>query len=132
MMRFERFEALARAYGGDLARWPAAERAAAQVLAAAEPGRSAAVLAVEAALDRMLDAAPASRPDAALVGRVLRAAESTGLGASRRLGRWLTGAGVGVALAASAACGVAVGALLVPPQWTAAIAADPADEASAL
>ena len=132
MMQFERFEDLARAYGGQIARWPEREREAALALTAAEPARTTAVLARERTLDRILDAAPALSPGAALVGRVLRAAENAGTGASRRLRRWLTGAGVGAALAVSAAAGVAAGALLVPPQWTAAIGSDPADEASAL
>jgi hypothetical protein len=134
MMDLERFEALAGAYGGDIGRWPAGERAAASALAAPEPARTAAILSAEAGLDARLAAFAVRSPGAALVGAVLRSAETAGADASRRLWRWLTGAGVGVALAASAAGGVAVGAFLIPTEWSAALGlhGDPTEEASAL
>ena len=48
-MTYERFETLADAYGGDLRRWPEAEREAGRALLNADP-RAAAVLAVQTVL----------------------------------------------------------------------------------
>jgi hypothetical protein len=127
----ERFEALAGAYGGSLARWPTDERTAAERLAAMDPA-AAALLEDARRLDAALALAPAPAPGAALVGRIILDASRR---TSRRLWRWLAGAGVGAALAGACAAGVAAGALLAPAAWTptaSAAAADPADEASAL
>ena len=55
-MTRERFEDLAEIYGGDIARWPAAERDAAALLMAAEPEFAKAALAAPADLDAVLDA----------------------------------------------------------------------------
>ena len=54
-MTHERFEILAHAYGGDIARWPAAERDAAALLMAAEPEFARIVLADAGELDAALD-----------------------------------------------------------------------------
>ena len=54
VMDQDRFAALAAAYGGELRRWPAAERAAAQARVAADP-RAAAVLDEGRGLDAALD-----------------------------------------------------------------------------
>ena len=72
-MKAQRLHALAEAYGADLRRWPASERAFADSLIAADPSLKA-VLDEAAALDALLDAAPAPAPSAALVARVLAAA----------------------------------------------------------
>ena len=53
-MTHERFEILAHAYGGDIARWPAAERDAAALLMAAEPEFARIVLADAGELDAAL------------------------------------------------------------------------------
>src|SRR5690606_1457714 len=53
-MTRERFENLADAYGGDLRRWPEAEREAGRALAAADP-RAAALLLEADAVDALLD-----------------------------------------------------------------------------
>ena len=55
-MTEDRFLELAEAYGGEIARWPAAERAAAEAFAA-EPRRSwpSALLGAERRLDALLD-----------------------------------------------------------------------------
>jgi hypothetical protein len=111
-MTEERFLQLAGAYGGDLSRWPEAERAAAADLLAARPDIAAAALAAE----RRLDAALA-RYSAAEAGRSLRqriVAASPRERAAGRAWRWLAGAGVGLGLAASCAAGVAAGFSLAP------------------
>lgn len=72
-MKAQRLHALAEAYGADLRRWPASERGFAESLIAADPSLKA-VLDEAAALDALLDAAPAPAPSAALVARVLAAA----------------------------------------------------------
>lgn len=72
-MKIDRLEALAEAYGADLRRWPASERAFGESLVAADPAARAA-LERAAALDALLDASPAVRPSAALAARVLAAA----------------------------------------------------------
>jgi hypothetical protein len=68
-----RFRELLDAYGADAERWPADERAAALALLACEPDARVA-LAAAAALDRVLDLAPAAEPSAALAGAVLAGA----------------------------------------------------------
>ncbi|WP_224761057.1 hypothetical protein [Brevundimonas aurantiaca] len=60
-MKAQRLHALAEAYGADLRRWPASERAFAESLIAADPSLKA-VLDEAAALDALLDAAPAPAP----------------------------------------------------------------------
>ncbi|MBB1180263.1 hypothetical protein DSM05_13980 [Pseudomonas sp. FW305-3-2-15-E-TSA4] len=72
-MKAQRLHALAEAYGADLRRWPASERAFAESLIAADPSLKA-VLDEAAALDALLDAAPAPAPSAVLVAKVLAAA----------------------------------------------------------
>ena len=71
----ERFSTLVEAYGGDPARWPAAERASARDYLARTPAARAeieAALRLDALLDRL--AVPASQPDvAALVAVATRA-----------------------------------------------------------
>ena len=133
VMDLDRFEALAGAYGGEIGRWPQDEREAARRLAGSG-GLAAAVLAREAALDAALSQGPVLAPRAALMGVVLGAAPKEIGAASRRLWRWLTGAGVSAALAGACAAGVLVGAYVVPAEWThdTAGAIDAADAALAL
>ena len=50
-----RFESLAEAFGGDVARWPAPEREAAARLMAADPDFARAVLTPASRLDAVLD-----------------------------------------------------------------------------
>jgi anti-sigma factor RsiW len=101
-MQLERFAELADAYGGDLARWPAQERAAAAQLLAAQPA-AAAILIQAQALDDALNALPASTgPSDLLARRLLKAApQPTAL---RSLG-----APVWATMAASMLVGVVVG-----------------------
>lgn len=72
-MKADRLHALAEAYGADLCRWPASERAFAESLIAADPSLKT-VLAQAAALDALLDASPPPTPSADLTARLLAAA----------------------------------------------------------
>ncbi len=117
----ERFEYLADAYGGDLRRWPEAEREAARALAATDL-QAAALLREADGLDALLDAAPRVVASHALRERVIAAAAGAGLGRRRRgLGvmAWLSGAGW-----AAAACAGAVFGVVLTGQMTADIRAD--------
>lgn len=109
----ERFEALAEAYGGDVARWPAAEREAARQWRAAHTDAARSILDRAGALDNLLDAAPAPLASPELVQGIVAAAPPAR--ARRRAGWWLP-AGMGAGLAAACAAGVAVGLHLSGPQ----------------
>lgn len=102
-MKAERLHELADAYGADLRRWPASERAFAETLIAADPSLKA-VLDQAAALDALLDAAPNPVPSAALTARILAAAPR----AKNRLGKaiWYLGAGWAAAACAGVVAGV--------------------------
>lgn len=109
-MTKEQFQELAEAYGGELARWPAALRDEAAVLIAAEPGFAQAVLAREAKLDAALDELPRAPATAALFERIVATAPP--LRPRRRWRLWLAPAGLGAALAGVAAAGVIIGVQL--------------------
>ena len=104
-MKAERLHELADAYGADLRRWPASERAFAESLLAADPSLKA-VLDEAATLDALLNAAPAPVPSAALTARILAAAPKRK--ARSRLGRavWYLGAGWAAAACAGVVAGV--------------------------
>lgn len=111
-MNLERFEETLSRLGGDLRRWPAAERAEAEGLIAAEP--QAAKLQAEAArLDGLIGAAMApATMDAAAVGRIIagvdhRRHRDLTLQPTRRLFAWASAAMV-VFLVAGFAAGVAI------------------------
>lgn len=113
-----RFAALAEAYGGEIARWPEAEREAARALLAGHPETQASVLAEAAQLDRLLDLAPAQAPTAALLGRLITDAPQP----AKAVRRWVAGACAVLGLSAAAVAGVLAGvalgghvAPLVPP-----------------
>ena len=110
-MTRERFEALAQAYGGDMARWPDAERGAAALLAVAEPAFAQGLLARAGDLDAALDAWRASQADAALSERILAHAPGPRQGL---LATWSWRAGLGASLAAACAAGVLLGVRLTP------------------
>ena len=114
-MRIEHLQAALDRYGGDLARWPAAERAEAEALVASD-AKAAALVAAARRLDGAL--AEAMRPmpvDAALIGRIVAGIGATGhhdvaVRPTRRLFAWagaamvaflVTGYAVGLALPAS-------------------------------
>ena len=102
-MKAERLHELADAYGADLRRWPASERAFAESLIAADPSLKA-VLDQAAALDALLGAAPRPVPSSALTARILAAAPR----AKNRLGKanWVLGAGWAAAACAGVVAGV--------------------------
>ena len=112
-----RFEALAEAYGGDLARWPSELRAAAERLLKTRPELSQ-VLAEAAELDAMLGAS--SEPVFSGVLRERIVATAPGSRSLAGAQRWLTGAG----LADACLAGVLLGA-----DFSDQVFADPGAEA---
>lgn len=109
-MTKEEFQQLAAAYGGDVTRWPAAQREEAAVLAAAEPVFAESVMTQESRLDATLDALPRAAVSAALVERIVAGAPP--LRRRRRWTLWAAPAGLGAALAGIAAAGVVIGVQL--------------------
>jgi len=107
-MTFERFQLLAEAWGGAIARWPAGTQDDAYAFMAAAPDQADAILARARATDDLLDQAVSVTPSAALRDRVLAAAPAPRTGRSR-LRRWVTGAGVGAGLAAATMAGLMAG-----------------------
>jgi hypothetical protein len=135
-VNLEDFHALAEAYGGDLARWPAARRAGAEALAATSPA-AAAALGEARALDGLLAAAPRQVAGAALEARIARAAPAArrpGPGPGRWLGALAAGAALAAACAAGTVTGVAAATREADPAADAArflaAPADPADPAA--
>jgi hypothetical protein len=111
MMTFERFQWLAEAWGGAIARWPADTQDAAYAFMAASPDQADAVLAEARRTDALMDQAAPLAPSMALRDRILAAAPT----APRERGalwRWMTGASVGAGLAAATAAGVMAGVSL--------------------
>jgi hypothetical protein len=106
-MDLTRFKALAAAYGGDLSRWPADERAAAETFRAQEPDAAALALQEELCLDATLDQWSVPAPSQRLRGKVLAGGPKAGMRAPLRW-LWLTGAG----LAAAGVSGAIFGAVL--------------------
>ncbi|NBB65412.1 hypothetical protein GVN18_39805 [Pseudomonas sp. ODNR1LW] len=104
-MKAERLQTLAEAYGADLRRWPASERAFAESLLAADPALRA-VLDEAAALDALLDASPAPTPSADLAARILAAAPKAG---ARRFHLDRIALYLGAGWAAAACAGVVAG-----------------------
>jgi hypothetical protein len=106
----ERFETLAEAYGGDVARWPQAEREAAAALMIAEPAFARLSLERAASLDGALDAWSPQPVTHELRTRVIEAAPSPRR--RKRLAAWFWGAGMGAGLACACATGLVVGVAL--------------------
>ncbi|MDQ1155548.1 hypothetical protein [Brevundimonas sp. SORGH_AS_0993] len=104
-MRIEQLQVLAEAYGGDLRRWPADQRAFAEGLIAADPAARV-VLEEAAALDALLDASLAVSPSADLTARVLRAAPRARVKSRPRRAAWFMGAGWAAAACAGVVAGV--------------------------
>lgn len=107
-MTLERFQSLAEAFGGSIARWPAAEQDAAYALLATDPDAGGDVLAAARDLDEHLDAAGRFSPSQALRHSIIEAAPRA-RAPRPAFQRWLTGAGVGVGLAAATAAGLVIG-----------------------
>ena len=111
-MNRERFEALAAAYGGNISRWPVAERRAARWLAFCSRGLTQDILHDARRFDRILkqsvfpELGPRSRESLIEGARCLR-----DMGGERR--PWL-GAILGAGLAAACVAGIGVGFVLAP------------------
>lgn len=121
MMDLPRFTALCEAYGGDPARWPEGERAAALAMTAADPA-AAQALADARALDETLEASRPVPPSAVLRDRILASAPKPRPASGLRFG-WGLRAGLGAGLAAAGIAGVLVGSALTAPADEAASAA---------
>lgn len=109
-MTHERFEILAQAYGGDIARWPVAERDAAALLMAAEPEFARIVLSDAGELDAAMDLWAPMTVSPGLRQAVIDSAPS--MRRSWGLRSWFMRAGVGAGLAAACAAGLIVGVKL--------------------
>jgi hypothetical protein len=119
----KRFEQLAEAYGGDVARWPDAEREAAALFMTRDPAGAEAVLSDARNLDAQLDLWTALRVSPTLTEAVLTPAP-TPRARPGWLG-WLAPAGLGAGLAAACAAGLLMGSQL----GAAPIATDPQTDA---
>ena len=115
-MNTERFQTLAEAFGGDVARWPAVDRDAAAALMAADPAWAATVLAQASALDELLGECATPQPSATLAHRIVAGAPRSRAG--RRWIGWLLPAGMGAGLAAACAAGMVMGSQLSTPAVT--------------
>ena len=107
----ERFETLAEAWGGDVARWPDADREAAAALMAEKPAWAERVLAGAGELDAALSALAPPRGSAGLADRIAAGAPK----ARPRWRSWLVPSAMGAGLAAACAAGVVLGAQLSLP-----------------
>jgi hypothetical protein len=116
-MTRERFQDLAEAYGGDLARWPADVREAAAVLLAAEPAFAQGVLAEAGVLDQALDGWAPLAATHELREAIVAAAP---LARPSRVAAWIARAGWGAGLAAACAAGLILGVQLTAGQAAAA------------
>ncbi|WP_419736505.1 hypothetical protein [Pseudomonas sp. COR18] len=111
----ERFAQLAEAYGADLRRWPATERAGAEVLLEQRDSSALAALDQARLLDNLLDSHQLPAPDPALIRRIrLLAGQNRAPSFWQRYAGWLSPAGVvGVGVAGIAA-GILVASLSLP------------------
>ena len=114
-MPLQRFEALANAYGGVVARWPAHERKAAMTLAA-QPA-AVVILARASALDDALDAWTVPAPAAVLHARVAASVPAASRRPLARVQLWWSGIGIAAALGGAVA-GTAAVAMVAPVDAT--------------
>ncbi|WP_027052552.1 hypothetical protein [Mesorhizobium erdmanii] len=110
-MDARRFAALAEAYGGDLRRWPQAERAAASSFASSETGQ--AILRHAGTLDAMLDGYGIRHPGKALHDTILRTANRH-MVRRRRQRFWWLGLGLAGIGLAGAVAGLALVTVVTP------------------
>lgn len=108
----KRFETLAEAFGGDVARWPDADREAAATLMAAEPAWAEAILARAGDLDAVLATYVPPPPPVDLAERIAAAAPRSQVRVRPRWVGWLLPVGMGAGLAASCAAGLLMGFVL--------------------
>lgn len=105
----ERFEELAEAYGGAVARWPQAEREAAAAWMTAQPEAARQILAQAEALDAALDAWRPAHVSHALLEQVVAQAPRAPM---RRAVAWVWRGALGAGLAAACAAGLIMGVAL--------------------
>ncbi|KAA3450479.1 hypothetical protein C7I87_12775 [Mesorhizobium sp. SARCC-RB16n] len=110
-MDAKRFAALAEAYGGDLRRWPEAEREAATAFASSEAGQ--AISRHAGTLDALLDGYSVQHPGKALHDSILRAADRH-LVRRRRQRVWWLGLGLAGIGLAGAVAGLALVSIVTP------------------
>ncbi|MFB9978920.1 hypothetical protein ACFSQQ_36300 [Mesorhizobium kowhaii] len=110
-MDAKRFAALAAAYGGDLRRWPEAERMAGAIFAPSETGQ--AILRHAGTLDARLDSYRVDAPDKALHGSILQAAGRHFVQRRRQRFWWLGLGLAGIGLAGAVA-GLALVSIVTP------------------
>lgn len=108
-LTLDRFQALADAYGGVVARWPEPYREAAMQMASQPAARE--ILAQAFALDEVLDGWTVAPPSAALRERLVAGAPTRRLGARGRL--WWSAVGIAATLA-GATVGTAAVAMAAP------------------
>jgi hypothetical protein len=104
----DRFQELADAFSGDIARWPEAEQPAAMAFVAMDPAATAAILAEAAALDRLLAASPNPTPSLAL-REAIAATAPRPRSRPRMSRRW-----AGLGLAAASVAGILAGVAAAP------------------
>ena len=104
-----RFAALAEAYGGEIGRWPEAERDAAAALLAGEADFAPPVLARASGLDEALGLWPSMAASPALREAIIAAAPRQ----RRAVSIWALRLGLGAGLAGACATGMAVGVLFL-------------------
>ncbi|MFD1987077.1 hypothetical protein ACFSOZ_32130 [Mesorhizobium newzealandense] len=110
-MDAKRFAALAAAYGGDLRRWPEAERMAGAIFAANTAGQ--AILHHAGTLDGLLDSYHVEAPGKALHSAILQAA-GRHLVQRRRQRFWWLGLGLAGIGLAGAVAGLALVSIVTP------------------
>lgn len=110
-MNARRFAALAEAYGGDLRRWPDAERKAATTFASSGAGQ--AVLKQAGRLDTLLDGYKVPHPGKVLHDTILRVADRH-LVQRRRQRFWWLGLGLAGIGLAGAIAGLALVTIATP------------------
>lgn len=110
-MTLARFQELADAYGGVIARWPEGYRDAAMSMASQNAARD--ILENATALDCALDTWRVPSPSALLQGQVIATAPAPVDGFMTRARLWWSGVGIAVALAGATA-GTAAVAIITP------------------
>lgn len=115
-MELDRFAVLAEAYGGDVSRWPAAERESAALLMSAEPAATAPLLAQQSDLDWALDSWRVPAASAALQAAILSHAPAERRAPPWRGWLWRTSLGAGLMAAgvAGVMAGVVVSGAVAP------------------
>ncbi|WP_304164083.1 hypothetical protein [Phenylobacterium aquaticum] len=122
----ERFETLAEAHGGAVARWPVAEREAAAAFMTAQPELARQMLGRAEALDALLDSWRPAVVSHALMESVIAQAPRAPV---RAAVAWIWRGALGTGLAAACAAGLMMGVALSGATTTTAEATEPVSAA---